>query len=80
MHSPATIRSPFDGYMYAKFVVKGPCPEAEDIIKMAPYWAIYYAKDVIKDRWYGAEEIISKSEYVHMYVLIVAYNEVMNDS
>ena len=50
-------------YGYAKEVLKGRWPEAEEAIVKDPHVAYLYAMDVIKGRWPEAEEAIAKDPY-----------------
>lgn len=50
-------------YWYARFVIKGRWPEAEDTIAKDAEWACQYASDVIKGRWPEAEATIAKNAY-----------------
>jgi len=63
-------------YLYAKDVIKGRWPEAEEIIKTYPFTAYYYARDVIKGRWKEAEEYIKKDlSYAYGYARNVIGDE-----
>ena len=50
---------PGTAYSYAKAVLKGRWPEAEEAIAKNPIWAYHYAKDVLKRRWPEAESVIA---------------------
>lgn len=45
-------------YLYARDVIKGRWPEAEEYIKTSPYTAWHYAYDILQTRWPEAESII----------------------
>ena len=51
-------KAPEWAYWYARYVLKKPWPEAEEIIKTDPEWAYCYARDVLEKPWPEAEEII----------------------
>ena len=62
-------KDPKLAYEYAKDVIKGRWPEAEETISEDPWWACIYAKNVIDGRFSEAEETISKDpEYAYEYV------------
>ena len=54
-------------YGYAKEVLKGRWPEAEEAIVKDPHMAYLYAMDVIKGRWPEAEPTIAKDPSVAFY-------------
>ena len=60
---------PNEVYNYVCFVVRGPFPEGEHILKTDTYWAIAYAIDFIKRPFEIAHvKIFEKSQYNQIMV------------
>lgn len=62
------LTEPEWAYRYAKDVIRGRWPEAEEVIAKEPWSAYRYADLVIKGRWPEAEATIAKSPFrAHRY-------------
>ena len=69
-------KDPEHAYLYARYIIKGRFPEAEEYIKKHPKYAYEYAKYVIKGRFPEAEESIKKDpQYAHYYAKNVIKDE-----
>ncbi len=44
-------KDPYLIYQYAKNIIKGRWPEAEETIKNDPFYSSLYAKNIVKGRW-----------------------------
>lgn len=47
-------------YNYAKFIIKGPWPKADDIFLQDSWWALHYVIDVVDKRYPKLENIIKQ--------------------
>ena len=62
----------FWAFWYARDVIKGRWPEAEDVIAENAEYAYGYAKDVLKGRWPEAEDVIARdANYAWLYARYV---------
>jgi hypothetical protein len=60
--------SPEHAYLYAKYVIKGRWPEAEEVLSKSTHYAYHYARHVIKGRWPEGEKAIAKDPgYAYHY-------------
>ena len=61
-----------EAFNYARDVIKGRCPEVENLIASDPDWALYYACGVIKGRFpEGEKAIASNPEWAYFYATYV---------
>ncbi len=62
------LKSPRTAFNYARDVIKGRWPEAEDIISKDPPHAFLYATYIIGKRWLKGEKAISEnSSWAYLY-------------
>ena len=69
-------KDPEHVYLYARDIIKGRFPEAEEYIKKDPQYAYYYATNIIKGRFLEAEEYIKKHpKYAYEYAKYIIKDE-----